>query len=87
MIMIATSLTGPVAYAIGPVSEVAIMIMGLSHGRPPPAGAAYERARKACMANSKAPMREPKNVRLKNVISVLLSNLFNLVVPLYPTRD
>src|ERR1700722_9728843 len=61
--------------------------MGLSHGRPPPGGASDERVRKACMANSKAPMREPENLRLRNVISVLLSNMLDLVLPLFPASD
>ena len=32
-------------------------------------------------------MRKPENLRLRNVISVLLSNLFDLVVPVFPTSD
>ena len=49
----------PMAYATGPVSEVAIAVIGFSHGRPPAAAASIRTAKTKAQA-IKAPRLGPR---------------------------
>ena len=58
----------PIAYATGPVGEVAMAVIGFSHGRPPAAAA------KACELNrievNHQPARSSREVRVGDLLSI-----------------